>query len=145
MYLVDTNVLSERRKAKSADRGVVSFVDRTEHQIFIPALVIGELRGGIERLHHRSDHVQAAKLERWLDEILETYAERILAFDLTCAETWGRLLGLNEQNPMDKQIAATALVYELTVVTRNTSHFDGTGVSVLNPFTADAKRGPRLI
>jgi predicted nucleic acid-binding protein len=48
---------------------------------------------------------------------------------------WGKLRVPHAENPLDKQIAATALMYGLTVVTRNVSHFAPTGVAVLNPFT----------
>jgi hypothetical protein len=68
---------------------------------------------------------------------MSVYAERILVFDAECAEIWGRLLGPSDQNPVDKQIAAIALRYDLTVVTRNVDHFSGTGVRLLNPFLAD--------
>jgi predicted nucleic acid-binding protein len=67
---------------------------------------------------------------------------RILNFDLACAALWGRLMGPSDQNPIDKQIAAIALHYDLTVVTRNVTHFAGTGVRLLNPFEADAGPDP---
>jgi predicted nucleic acid-binding protein len=109
----------------------------------VPVFVIGELRGGIERLRRRGDQPQAASLEVWLQTVHEDFAARILAFDLTCAETWGQLMSIDTQNPIDKQLAAMALVYDLSVVTHNVSHFEGTGVRVLNPFAADA--GPLIL
>jgi predicted nucleic acid-binding protein len=138
MFLVDTNVISERRKGRSADRGVVDFIRRTENQIFLPDQVVGELQSGIDRLRTRGDLAQALKLEEWVRFILDAYALRILSFDVHCALLWGRLLGTNDRHPVDKQIAATALVYDLTVVTRNTADFADTGVRLLNPFHADA-------
>jgi predicted nucleic acid-binding protein len=63
---------------------------------------------------------------------------RILSFDLQCAKVWGALMGVNDQHIVDRQIAAIALVYDLTIVTRNTAHFAGMGVRVLNPFLADS-------
>ena len=59
----------------------------------------------------------------------------ILPFDAGIAQVWGRLPLPHAENPLDKQIAATALVYDLTVVTRNTSRFAATGVRLWNPFT----------
>jgi hypothetical protein len=137
VYLVDTNVISERRKGARADRGVIDFINAPEHELFLPVQVVGELLRGVENLRARGDHPQALRLEAWLQPLLEEFAPRILAFDLLCAEAWGKLMGVNDQNPVDKQIAAIALVYDLTVVTRNTDHFAGTGVRLLNPFAAD--------
>ena len=142
MFLLDTNVLSERRKGRRADPGVVDFIDQTEHEIFLPVQVIGELFSGIEWLRRRGDHPQASTLEEWLRLVLQRYSERILTFDLECAEIWGSLMGVNDQHIVDRQIAAIALAYDLTVVTRNTSHFEGTGVRIMNPFLADAPPGP---
>jgi predicted nucleic acid-binding protein len=138
MFLVDTNVLSEKRKGPKADPGVVDFIERTEHELFLPVQVVGELRSGIEGLRCRGDLPQAMRLEKWFELILEEYALRVLAFDVECAKIWGALMGVNDQHTVDRQIAAIALVYDLTVVTRNTGHFAGTGVRLLNPFLADA-------
>ncbi len=55
--------------------------------------------------------------------------------------TWGKLRSGNDQNLIDKQIAAIALIYDLTIVTRNTRHYDGSGVRVVNPFLADRSSG----
>ena len=145
MYLIDTNVLSEGRKGPRADPGVVDFIERTEHELFLPVQVIGELRSGIEGLRQRGDLPQALMLEKWFQLILEEYSLRILAFDLQCAEMWGTLMGVNDQHIVDRQIAAMALVYSLTVVTRNTAHFAGTGIRLLNPFLADASPSQPVI
>jgi predicted nucleic acid-binding protein len=142
MFLVDTNVLSEVRKGPKADPGVVDFLQRPEHELFLPVQVTGELRYGIEKLRYRGDLPQALKLETWLQAILEDYSLRILVFDLPCAKMWGNLMGVNDQQPVDKQIAAIALVYDLTVVTRNIGHFAGTGVRLVNPFFADVTPSP---
>jgi toxin FitB len=141
MFLVDTNAISELRRGSKADPGVVRMLKSVEKDIFLPVQVIGELRQGIERLRHRGDFLQAQRLEAWFTTVLDAFALRILAFDVNCAQTWGRLMGRNDQNPVDKQIAAIALVYDLTVVTRDTGDFAGTGVRQLNPFVADAPSG----
>ncbi len=145
MFLLDTNVLSERRKGPNADPGVVGFMEQEEHELFLPVQVVGELRSGIESLRRRGDLPQALRLESWLQFILEKYSFRILAFDLQCAQIWGVLMGINDQQIIDRQIAAIALHYDLTVVTRNTTHFAGTGVRLLNPFVADPPPGQRTI
>jgi toxin FitB len=143
MFLLDTNVLSERRRAAKADGGVVDFLHRTDHEIFLPVQVVGEIRSGIEGLRRRGDLSQALRLEAWLQLILDEYSDHIVEFSLECAETWGYLMGVNDQHIVDRQIAAIALVYDLTVVTRNTSHFAGTGVRLLNPFAGDARPARR--
>lgn len=136
MFLVDTNVISEIRKGPRADVGAIDFLRDPDNEIFLPVQVIGELRRGVQNVLRKGDAVQARVLEIWFQRILEEFSKRILVFDLDCAQTWGRLAGFNEQNLIDKQIAAIAIVYDLTLVTRNTSHFSGMGVRLLNPFTS---------
>ena len=144
MYLVDTNVISERRKGARADRGVAEFIDAVEHELFLPVQVVGELVRGVEGLRTRGDLPQAKVLGAWLDMILEEFSARILPFDLASAHTWGKLMRISDQNQIDKQIAAIALVYDLTIVTRNTRHFEGTGARTLNPFAADREGGEQV-
>lgn len=134
---MDTNAISELRKGARADAGAVSLLREAEEQIFLPVQVIGELRYGVERLKQKHDLAQALRLDEWVQSVLSIFDQRILSFDFTCAELWGRLMGANDQHPVDKQIAAIALVYDLTVVTRNTADFAGTGVRLINPFIAD--------
>jgi predicted nucleic acid-binding protein len=145
MFLVDTNVISELRKGPRADLGAVRLLRTTEQEIFLPVQVIGELRQGVESLKHRGDFPQAELLANWLVDVETVFARRTLVFDTPCAHLWGKLMGPSDQNPIDKQIAAIALHYDLTVVTRNTSHFAGTGVRLLNPFAADAVSGPPVV
>lgn len=137
MYLVDTNVISECRKGKNANTGVQSFfknVLSNDEKVYLSVITIGELRRGIEMIRHRSDTIQANKLEKWLEIILSEYSNMILTFDSDCAQVWGKLRVPNYENLLDKQIAATALIYDLTVVTRNTNDFSRCGVNLLNPF-----------
>jgi predicted nucleic acid-binding protein len=136
LFLVDTNVISEIRKGPRADIGAIGFLRDPDNEIFLPVQVIGELRRGVQNVMRKGDAVQARVLEVWFQRILEEFSKRILVFDLDCAQTWGRLAGFNEQNLIDKQIAAIAIVYDLTLVTRNTSHFSGIGIRLLNPFTS---------
>lgn len=69
-----------------------------------------------------------------MDLVVTQYADRILAFDVDCAQVWGNLMSPNPQHPIDKQIAAIALIYDLTVVTRNVNDFGDTGARLRNPF-----------
>jgi hypothetical protein len=85
-----------------------------------PRRVRGVARGVKGRCVHRGDDAQAKRLGRWLKQVTTIYAESILPFDEETAHVWGRLRVPNPVNPLDKQIAATALIHDLTVVTRNT-------------------------
>ena len=138
MYLVDTDVISEARKGTKAHPGVQGFFDqatRNQTPLYLSAVTVGELRQGVERIRHRGDAPQALQLSRWLDRLIRDYENSILAFDCDTAQVWGRLRVPNPGNPLDKQIAATALIHDLIVVTRNTAHYALTGVGVVNPFS----------
>jgi len=135
VYLVDTNVISEARKGKKANPGVQKFFKTTAaEELYLSAQTVGEIRRGLENIRNRGDLPQARKLEKWLDLVVTEYADKILAFDEECAQVWGRLMSPHHQHPIDKQIAAIALINDLTVVTRNVEDFRGTGVALNNPF-----------
>jgi predicted nucleic acid-binding protein len=137
VYLIDTDVISEARRGEKANAGVRAFFDgaaRDNTALYLSAITIGELRQGVESIRHRGDAAQAGRLERWLGRLTHDYADAVLPFDGDMAQVWGRLRAPNPENPLDKQIAATALIYDLVVVTRNTAHYAPTGVRLLNPF-----------
>lgn len=137
MYLVDTDVICEARKGTKGNVGVREFLanaNRDHLALFLSVITIGELRQGVETIRHRGDMVQSTRLERWLDRLTVDFADAILPFDQDAAQIRGRLRVPHPDNPLDKQIAATALLYDLTVVTRNADHFAPTGVSIVNPF-----------
>ena len=136
MYLLDTNVVSALRKGVRANPGLMAFfAELRAEEIYLSVQTIGELRRGVENIRGRGDLQQADRLEAWLDALVSDHALRILDFDLECAQIWGKLMSPNPQHPIDKQIAAIGLIYDLTVVTRNTADFQSSGVRLLNPFT----------
>ena len=134
MYLIDTNVVSEIRKGRKANKGVRDFWKSVDSDsIFLPVQTIGEIRHGIEKIANRGDDTQANVLERWLNQVIVEYSDRILVFDEDCAQVWGKLMSVQIQHPIDKQVAAIALIHGLTVVTRNVDDFEGTSVKIINP------------
>jgi predicted nucleic acid-binding protein len=104
-------------------------------------VTIGELRRGIELIRHRGDVPQAQQLEAWLQTVLTEYTDCILPMDEEIAQLWGRLRVPHPERALDKQIAAMALIYSLTMVARNQHDFEATGVQVLNPFAKAAPPG----
>ena len=136
MFLIDTNIISEARKGRKANRGALEFftANADEGRMYLAVQTIGELRQGVEKIRARGDEVQAKVLEKWLDATIQVYSDKILDFDEESAQVWGRLMSQNNQNPIDKQIAAIALIHDLTIVTRNTADFAETGVRIINPF-----------
>jgi len=135
MYLLDTNVISELRKGGRANLGVTAFfATLAAEDIYLSVVTIGEIRRGLENVRARGDREQAGRLEAWLDKVVTDFSDRILEFDLDCAQVWGKLMSPHPQHPIDKQIAAIALIYDLTVVTRNTDDFVSSSVRSLNPF-----------
>ena len=137
MYLIDTNVISEARKKANANIGVRQFFRQSienQSKIFISVITVGELRRGVEMIRHRGDIRQANQLQKWLVAMLDEYKDHIIDLNQYIAKLWGHLRTPHPENALYKQIAATALIYDLTVVTRNQKDFDRTGVAVLNPW-----------
>jgi predicted nucleic acid-binding protein len=141
VFLVDTHVISEARRRVRADPGVSGFFERAARDgdaLYLSSITVGELRRGVGRIRRRGDAEQAGRLEAWLDQMLDQYADHVLDVDADVAQVWGRLCAPHPDHPIDKQIAATALIHDLVVVTRNTRDFAGTGARVMNPFADPA-------
>ncbi len=134
-YLIDTNVISELRKGKKADLNVCNWFEKVkEEDIFISVLTLGEIRKGIEQRRHRGDETQAKILEMWLQQIEFQMKDRILPITNEIADCWGKLGVPNPLPVIDSLIAATALVHNLTLVTRNVKDIKQINIKMLNPF-----------
>ncbi len=137
MYLLDTNVVSELRKARSgrADLQVSAWaagVDASE--MYLSAISVLELERGALRVERR-DPAQGERLRQWLHRsLLPSFGTRVLVVDQLIAIRCARLHVPDPRSERDALIAATALVHGLTVVTRNTADFRDTGAQILNPW-----------
>lgn len=137
MYLLDTNIVSELRKAKGgkADKNVKAWADTVSvTSMFLSAISILELETGV-LLVERRDTTQGAMLRVWLDgHVLPAFSGRILAIDTAVAQRCAKLHVPDPRADRDALIAATALVHGMTVVTRNVADFKYTGVEIFNPW-----------
>jgi toxin FitB len=138
-FLLDTNVVSEIRR-KSPNAGVESwFASVPAEELYLSVLVVGEIRQGIDRLARR-DPAQADVYEQWLAQLVDVYRDRIVPITADVADTWGRLNVPDPIPVVDGLLAATALVHDWTLVTRNGGDIAGTGVRLLNPFAIGESR-----
>lgn len=136
-YLLDTNVISELRKVGDgkADANVVAWIGAEDAaRFFISALTVLELERGVLSVQRR-DAAQGARLRSWLDgQVRPEFAGRILTVDDAVATRCAHLHVPDRRNEADGLIAATALVHDMAVVTRNVRDFEGTGVVVVDPW-----------
>ena len=133
MYLLDTNVISELRKAKPHGAVLAWFHAVRPEEIAIPAVVIGEIQDGAE-ITRKQDPLKAAEIEAWLDYILANFS--VLPMDGPIFREWARLMaGKPDDLSGDAMIAATARIHHMIVVTRNVRDFRGLAVEVFNPFS----------
>ena len=133
-YLLDTNFISELRKGDRANRGVQAWAIANDPALCALSVVtIAEIRKGIED-RRRIDSRQAHAIEGWLGTILTDFAENILPVNVDIADRWGRLLSATQLPVQDLLLAATALEHDLTVITRNTVDFEGSGARFHNPW-----------
>jgi predicted nucleic acid-binding protein len=135
-WLVDTNVLSELRKGRRADAGVRRWFDEVaDHDLFTSVLVVESIR--------RRDRAAADVLAQWLEALVERFGDRLLPVDAAVAGRWGELNVAAPVPTVDGLLAATALVHDRTLVTRNTRDVARTGARLLNPFAAGRGSGFR--
>lgn len=139
-YLLDTCAISETAKRNPSEQ-VLRWLQSISHdELYLSSITIGEIAKGISRLP--TDEPRRERIERWFSEIRKSFSQHILPFDEAVAIVWGRIVGDNIRRgrPMsfaDSQIAATALVHKMTLVTRNVDDVKGMGVSMFNPFLQD--------
>jgi hypothetical protein len=137
MFLLDTNVVSELRKAHAgkADRKVTAWAEGVPAAcLYLSVISILELELGV-LLSERRDHEQGRLLRQWLDHrVLPAFSSRMLVVDVSVAQRRARLHVPDRCSERDALIAATALVHRLTVVTRNVADFAATGVDLLDPW-----------
>ena len=140
MYLLDTNVISELRKARKTHPNVRKWAERLPSgSLYISVISVLELEIGIlllgQRDKDRRDKERGAILRAWMDShVLPTFSGRILPIDTAVAQRCATLHVPNPRFDRDALIAATALVHGLTVATRNVADFERTGASVVNPW-----------
>lgn len=137
MFLLDTNVVSELRKARTgkANAQVVRWADSVDAAVlYLSVITVMELEAGVLQIERR-DGAQGAALRAWLEEqVLPGFTGRILPIDAAVARRCARLHVPDPRADRDALIAATALVHGMTVVTRNTADFEATGVALLIPW-----------
>ncbi|WP_326598431.1 type II toxin-antitoxin system VapC family toxin [Streptomyces sp. NBC_01803] len=133
MYLLDTNVVSELRRHRPDPHVAAWIREVPDRSVFLSTLIIGEIRKGIENVRHR-DGARARTLDLWLEDLRHRYADRVLPVTADIAEAWGRLSAPHRVPVIDGLLAATALVHDLTLVTRNVKDVRRTGVRLRDPF-----------
>lgn len=131
MYLVDTNIISEARRGAPQARAWLRAVD--PGSVHLSTLTLGEIMRGIA-LKQKSDPRAAGHLAEWLRRIRHDHAERILPVTDQISVEWGRIAAIRPRGDIDGLIAATAIVHDLILVTRNVVDFEDTGASVINPW-----------
>jgi toxin FitB len=128
---VDTNVVSEARRSSRQAVGWLRSV--RPDAVYLSALTLGEIMRGIV-LRQKSDPQTAARLAEWLERLRHDHTDRILPVTDRIALEWGRIAALRPRGDVDGLIAATAIVHDLILVTRNVGDFEDTRVSLINPW-----------
>lgn len=134
MYLLDTNIVSELRRPRPHG-AVLAWIQKVpDLQLYLSAVTVGEIQAGIE-ITRQQDEAKARELSLWLDRIASSW--QILNMDAECFRVWAQLMhGRSDTLYEDAMIAATALVHDLTVATRNVKDFKVFKVPLVNPFEA---------
>jgi len=139
VYLVDTNVISAVSPNRPAPPPLVEWMDAQSPSLFLSVVTIAEVGDGIAKLRRGRATRKSKDLAQWLEVVLHLYEDRILAFDTSTARIAGRLSDRargqgHAPGFADIIIAATASQHALTILSRNSRHFEPLGVTVLDPF-----------
>jgi toxin FitB len=134
LYLVDTNVVSEARRGSPQALAWLRSV--RPDKVYLSALTLGEIMRGAT-LRRKSDPQTAARLTEWLEQLRQDHADRILPVTDRTALEWGRIAALRPRGDIDGLIAATAIVHDLILVTRNVKGFEDIAVSLINPWSSE--------
>ena len=138
-WLLDTNVISEWVKPRPDPRVARWIAEADEDRVFLSVVTFAEIRRGIEEMNHGA---RRTALQSWLErELPERFQGRILGVNLEVADAWGVLMARSRKagiilGVMDTFLAATAQLYGLALVTRNTKHFENLEIALVNPWTA---------
>lgn len=131
MYLVDTNVVSEARRGSAEASAWLRSID--PRGVHLSVITLGEIMRGIT-LRRRKDPKAADHLNEWLHMLRQKHADRVLPISERIAIEWGRLAALRPRGDADGLIAATALVHDLILVTRNVADFADAGIPIIDPW-----------
>lgn len=132
MFLLDTNVISELRKIRP-NSSVVAWIESVaDNDLYISVVTLAEIQAGIE-ITREQDPAKSAEIELWLDQVGSTY--NVLPMDASIFRLWAKLMHRQSDTVYeDAMISATAIVHNLTVVTRNVRDFERFHVPIFNPF-----------
>jgi toxin FitB len=134
VYLVDTNVVSEARRGS---RQAVAWLRSVRPEsVYLSALTLGEIMRGVA-LRRKSDPQTATRLTEWLEQLRQDHSDRILPVTDRIALEWGRIAALRPRGDIDGLIAATAIVHDLILVTRNVKDFEDIAVLLINPWSSE--------
>lgn len=137
-YLLDTCLISELAKSKPNQKVVDWILSENETSFYISVLTFGELHKGVEKL---PESKKKEELRIWIaDELKNRFQNRVIGIDMRVSILWGKIQCFAEKNgkPMpviDSLIAATGIAYDLTVVTRNVTDMEQSGVKLFNPWS----------
>ncbi len=136
-YLLDTNVVSELRKPRPHGAVVEWIREVPEDSLRLSVVTVGEIQAGIERTREL-DATKADELESWLEDLAAT--SHVIEIDASIMRKWAKLMHRRPDHHLeDALIAATALVHDLTVATRNVADFKALGVRLVNPFSSPSR------